>query len=464
MAGLTAWVDRAEPGRSKQPGKEGEAIRREIADDKCAGLYLVVQPGGTKSWALRFRSPTDKDKDGQRAAKKLTLGPLASGASKAAPEIGKPLTLSQARMLATAAMETVKQGIDPTATRREAKAVAKQEAVTDSSIDAAMIEFLKKYKGKKRTGIRDSTRLLTALYFGLKPDPEKSGEWKKTGRGVLGKWSGKTLASITKRDAITLLDGLVDDGHGVTANRTLTCLKTLFGYCVKNDLLATSPVAALDAVAEEHSRQRTLTNTEVVALWRAAGIDCDPRRLATVPGYPFGHLVQLLILTGARRDELRKATWSEFDLDARTWLLPASRSKNGREHLVPLSPMAVEILKKLPRFDSQLLFTTTGTTAISGLSKAKARFDKAIGADDWSPHDLRRTFYTGLQALGFSIEVAEACVNHKSGTLRGVAAVYARHGYFAEKTAAFEAWARHVDRLVNGTTGADVVPLHGARR
>ena len=133
--------------------------------------------------------------------------------------------------------------------------------------------------------------------------------------------------------------------------------------------------------------------------------------------------------------------------------------------------MVVEILRSLPRIGkSELLFTTTGDTPISGLSKAKERLDEAMRAElrksdpkhvwkDWTPHDLRRTFYSGLQALGFSIEIAEACVNHTSGTLRGVAKVYGRHKYLAEKTAAFEAWARHVDGIVNGrpAAGANVV-------
>src|SRR5258708_38803539 len=79
--------------------------------------------------------------------------------------------------------------------------------------------------------------------------------------------------------------------------------------------------------------------------------------------------------------------------------------------------------------------------------------------EPWSPHDLRRTFYRELQALGFSIEIAEACVNHTSGTLRGVAKVYGRHKYLAEKTSAFATWARHVDGLVNGTVGANVIPI-----
>ena len=149
-------------------------------------------------------------------------------------------------MLATAAMEDIRRGTDPTHIKREAKAAAKVEAMSDNTVDAAMVEFLRRYRGRKKQGLRKSTRLLTAHYFGLKPDPNSAGEWKKTGNGVLKAWSGRPLASITKHDAITLLDRLVDDDHGVTANRTLTNLKTFFDWCVQRDMRKSSPVAALD--------------------------------------------------------------------------------------------------------------------------------------------------------------------------------------------------------------------------
>ncbi|WP_441229454.1 tyrosine-type recombinase/integrase [Tardiphaga sp. 215_C5_N2_1] len=456
MAGLTGKaIEQAKPTASRYE-----------KPDSVAGLYLVVQPSGAKSWALRFRSPVERGKDGQRKAKKLTLGTLALGSSNGKPQIGQPLTLTQARMLATSALESVRQGVDPTATRRVEVAKAKETAIADNTVDAAMIEFLKRYKGKKKQGLRDSTRNLTATYFGLRADPDNKGGWKKTGSGVLKRWSGKSLASITKHDAIVLLDKLVDAGQGVTANRTLTVLKTFFAWCVQRDMLAASPVAVLNAVAEEHSRERILSDVELLALWRAAEAE----------SYPFGKLMQMLALTGCRRDEVRNAPWSEFEMESASiplpngqtwrgplWALPAPRTKNNRDHLLPLTPLTVSVLQSLPSIgENKLLFTLTGITPISGLSKAKRRLDEAMVAElkkidpgatfqSWSPHDLRRTLYSGLQRLGFSIEVAEACVNHKLG---GVAGVYGRHQYLAEKTAAFEAWSRHVDGLVNGNAGA----------
>ena len=447
MAGLTAKaIEQAKP----------KAARYE-KPDSVGGLYLVVQPTGAKSWALRFRSPVERDASGQRKAKKLTLGTVANGTSKADPKIGQPLTLTQARMLATSALESVRQGADPTHVRREEK--AKSAAPQDNTIDAAMVEFLKRYKGKKRQGIRESTRLLTATYFGLKPDPSTRGAWTKNGRGVLARWSGRPLSSISKADGIALLDELVDAGHGVTANRTLTVLKTFFAWCIKNDLATGSPVAVLDFVAPEKERERILCSAELVAAWNAA---------ETI-GYPYGRLVQLLILTGARRDEVRNAPQSEFKLDGVSvgnwsgplWELPAERAKNNNKHVVPLSASAVDILKRLHNIRGKgLLFTTNGTTPISGLSKVKRRFDAAMLAEmrkvdpdcewvPWTLHDLRRTFYSGLQSLGVSQDVAEACVNHR-GSIRGAAKHYAWYDYLPEKAAAFDAWAAHVGSLLKG--------------
>jgi integrase len=454
-----------------EQAKAGET-RLELPAGNCPGLFLVVQPSGAKSWALRFRSPVERGEDGQRKAKKLTLGTVALTPSTKAPAIGHPLTIGQARMLATAALEDVRRGIDPTHVRREEKVKARVAPAANTTIDTAMVEFLRRYKGKKKQGLRDSTRLLTATYFGLKPDPDKAGEWKKNGRGVLKHWSGRSMASITKHDAIALIDALVDEGHGVTANRTLTVLKTFFDWCVQRDLREASPVAVLDAPSEEKERERKLSAAELVAAWKTADKE----------GYPFGRLVQLLILLGQRRDEVRALPRAELEPTAtialddgqwkgHLWTIPKDRTKNGREHLVPLSQMAVQLLESLPTIKGKgLLFTTTGDTPISGLSKAKARFDEAMlvelrktdqtaELEPWTLHDLRRTFYSGLQALGFSIETAEACVNHTSGTLRGVARVYARHKYLREKQIAFEAWARHVEALVNGRTVNNVVPL-----
>jgi integrase len=242
----------------------------------------------------------------------------------------------------------------------------------------------------------------------------------------------------------------IDDGGApVSANRTLAVLKTMFKFYVRRDKLAVSPAELVDRPAPEQSRDRTLSDDELRAVWKAAD----------AAAYPFGRLVQMLLLTGARRDEVREAPWSEFDLDGATWLLPAQRSKNGKAHEVPLSGAALQILSGMPRIRGRgLLFTTTGDTPFSGLSKGKARLDTASGVTGWTLHDLRRTAATGMAELGVPPHVIEAALNHVSGdSKRGVAGIYNRARYAVEIRKALQAWADHIDALVNGAPVASNV-------
>ena len=190
-------------------------------------------------------------------------------------------------------------------------------------------------------------------------------------------------------------------------------------------------------------------------------------------GWPFGPIVRLLILTGARRDEVAQMEWREVDLDRAVWTLPASRSKNRREHTIPLSDMAIDVLRSLPRIErSGLVFTTNARTPVSGFSKAKPALDRAMAElageeasriPGWVLHDLRRTVATNLQRLGVRLEVTEAVLNHVSGSRAGIVGVYQKHDYAAEKSAALEAWARRLDAIVSGAEASNVVELAQAR-
>lgn len=152
------------------------------------------------------------------------------------------------------------------------------------------------------------------------------------------------------------------------------------------------------------------------------------------------------------------------------WSLPGERTKNGRAHDVPLSDLALSIIERSPTVtDIDLVFTTTGTTPVSGFGRAKRQIDDAIAtsranADDdgstmppWRFHDLRRTMTTGIARLGTPPHVADRVLNHVSGTIGGVAAVYNRFQYIDERRIALDAWARHVERIVRGQDDGDVV-------
>jgi integrase len=409
MAKLTALKVEKE-----RPGKE----RRELPDEKLTGLYLVIQPSGTKSWAVRYRSPIDG------RPRKHTIG------TYPAYDLGK------ARKAGAAALRAVDEGRDPATEKQDARAQARlSDDGTSDKIEDVFAKFMKK-RVKKRTGkaLRQSTLDNDQRIYDQRIQP---------------KWRGRRVQDITKRDVNALLDGIVDDAP-ILANRTLALVRRFFNWCIERDIVGVSPCVGVPAPAPESSRDRTLSDVELKALWNAAEGE----------GYPFGPMVQELILTGQRVDEVRCLPWAELDLEAKLWELPGERTKNGRPNLVALSDKVVEIFKGLPRIKGKgLVFTTTGETPVSGEARAKQRLEAATKLQEhWTLHDIRRTVASGLQRLGFPIEVVEAVLNHKSGTVRGVAAVYARHDYADEKRKALDAWARHIDTILSGKPGT-VVPI-----
>ncbi len=236
----------------------------------------------------------------------------------------------------------------------------------------------------------------------------------------------------------------------VAANRCLATVRRALAWAVSQDKLDANPAAGIEAPAEEVSRDRVLSNAEIAKLWPAFG----------QLGYPYGPVFQLLLLTGARRNEVGGMTWSEVDGD--TWNLPGERTKNARPHLVPLSTVAKDIIDAVPRMDgSHYLFTAKGHRPVSGWGPAKERIDAISGVTNWRLHDLRRTLVTAMnEQLGIEPHVVEACLNHLSGGAKaGVAGVYNRALYLPQRKVALESWARHIIGLVGGGAETNVVAL-----
>ena len=239
-----------------------------------------------------------------------------------------------------------------------------------------------------------------------------------------------------------MLDSIMADGKPYRANRALQPSRNLFAWSLDRGYVDHHPIDRLKPPGKEVTRDRILSDRELAALWRIAG----------GLGYPFGPAIELLILTAQRRGEIATMRWSDVDLDRATWTVPAAIAKNGRVHEVPLSLQALEILTAIPRFvGSDLVFTTTGTTPISGFGRLKERLDAAIGFSDWRFHDLRRTAASGMARIGVAPHVVEKVLNHQAGVISGVAAVYNRHGYEAEKREALERWCKHVSSLTSRT-------------
>jgi integrase len=243
--------------------------------------------------------------------------------------------------------------------------------------------------------------------------------------------------------------------------------RACYAWAVKRGKLPENPFSNLPVAAGATERDRVLTDDELHDVWSAAG---------ALP-YPFGPFYQLAILTLQRREEVAGMRWPELSDDFSLWTIPAERMKNSRPHDVHLPEAARAILRTLPRqAGSDLVFTTTGKTPISGYSKAKAQLDAAIVAArakaaegsrkgpaplvPWRLHDMRRTGVSRLAAMGFDSIVADKLLAHKPAKLKGVASVYQRHDFAAERRKALEAWAEHV---TGAAPGGNVVHLDRAR-
>ena len=193
-------------------------------------------------------------------------------------------------------------------------------------------------------------------------------------------------------------------------------------------------------IAKSAARDRVLDDRELVAVYRAA----------QDLGYPFGTIVQLLILTGQRRSEIAAFQRAWVDFDQQTITLPGAITKNGRQHTFPFSNTTRRVLEVCPA-SGDLLFPARGASSkpFSGWSRSKEKLDKKL--ENVTPrtlHDLRRTFSTGHAALGTPPHITERLLNHVDGTISGVAAIYNRFRYIDEMRDAATAWEKHLRRLV----------------
>jgi integrase len=380
--------------------------RIEIRDGGCTGLYLVIQPSGAKSWALRYRY--------RGAPRKLTLGTSAE------------LSLASARAKAMAALKMLGDGVDPAAEKkieRETGEAAQQKKAGDT-VELAVAEFIEKYARRKTRTWSQTERIFRV--------------------DVLPVWRGRSVHEIGKRDILNLVEAIAAD-RPVLGNRAFGHIRKLFGWLVERDVLKISPCVGVKAPSKETSRERVLTEDEIKQVWVACDrLDQDFPCL----GIP-GAAVKLLLLTGQRRGEVCGMEWSEVDLEKRLWSLPGSRTKNGRPHVVPLSRQAAEMISAFgPPGRRRHVFQIT--EGFGSYSRIKDHLDARMppGPAGWTFHDLRRTCATGLADLDVNVAVIEACLNHISGHKSGVAGIYNRSNYGPQKIAALQRWADRVDEIV----------------
>jgi integrase len=366
-------------------------------DSAYPGLALRITAKGVKSWTYFGRV--------HGKIKRATLGRY--------PD----LSLAKARRKAGETADAMRQGIDPAAAKR-----AQRAAVRDN-FEGVLTEWLKRDQAENRSHA-EVKRLIE--------------------RETLPAWRGRLMSTITRRDVLDCIDAVVDRGSPIMARRLHAHLHRLFRWSMGRGIITANPMEGMEKPGSETQRDRVLSDAELASVWRAA----------EKVGWPFGPVVRLLILTGARRQEIGGLRWEEIFGDKIE--LSGSRTKVGEAHTIPLSTVALDLIATLPRIgNSAYLFTTTGKTPVSGWTRSKELLDKAIiefndgrALSDWRLHDLRRTVATGLQRLGVGLQVTEAVLGHVGGSRAGIVGVYQRHEYAEEKKDALEAWGRFVQDML----------------
>jgi integrase len=365
-----------------------QAKRYEVHDLHCPGLSVRISVHGLKTFTVKFRYGIRQ--------KRMKLG------------VYPRISLATAREKAIDVLRQVDEGIDPTKRRRS----------SDMKVEAICREFIRLHAQPRNKSWREAERVLE--------------------REFISTFGQRDIRDIKRWDVLEILDAAVGRGATYQANRIHSNIRKLFRWCIERGIVETSPIVGLKSPTKELSRDRVLDDDEIVRLLRSCRNDV----------YPFRQFVPMLLATAQRRGELAEMRWSEIDLDDKIWVIPADRSKNGKPHVVPLSAYALEILSEVPRFlDCDFVFTTTHKSPVSGFSKMLRRLSEGSQTTDWRLHDLRRTAASGMARAGVSPHVVEKVLNHISGTISGVAAVYNRYGYDAEKREALEGWGRVLEQL-----------------
>lgn len=376
--------------RTVHAAKAKNGKRAYVWDAKVTGFGLRIEASGRKSFTAKYRF-----KGHQRM---VTLGTYPS------------MSLAAARAKAHAIIGRAHSGEDPNHT---------DLLPTKSGSFASVLET---YFDK---------HCATALRHNTRQEVERA-----LCRDFLPNWKQRDIGDITKKDVVAIMDGILGRGTPSAANHAFAYINHFFNWAVSRGIIDSSPCQGLSLPAAKVSRERVLSDHELSIIWYQAA--------KTI--YPFGAIVQLLILTGQRRGEVTAMCWPQIDFQNRIWTLPPELTKNKREHNLPLSDQALQILETAPRLSETFVFPARGskTTSFSGFSKSKRKLSDICGIENWTLHDLRRTVATGLAKANTQPHVIEKILNHSSGTISGVAAVYNRFQYLDDMRDALELWAEHV--------------------
>lgn len=403
--------------RRRRSGDEFPKLVEELAPDpgkREAHVWDPLKPGfgvraygsGQKSYVVKYQLPTG----GQR---KVVLGSVRLKAGKLDLE-----ALEENRRQAETIREDARKGIDYVAEIEKRR----EDAIQREKTEKPLKDLINSYLATKKTQVRPSTyreieHHLLKLYAPLHE---------------------RAVATIGRRDIVEIVDGLVAKGHVVQADRAKTNATTFFSWLIERDYITANPASGIRrrTPKEKLQRDRVMSLAELATIWRAVDGHSD-----------YENIIRLLLLTGARREEIGALQWDEIDFGKAHINLPKERTKNGVPHTIFLSEPALEILRSVTqRRGKRTLFGMT-SAPFGGWSKCKVRLDEKLGKEfkPWVVHDLRRSLATNASDLGLaSIVTIEMALGHWSGEKRGIVKVYNRSTHDAERRKLADDWAERV--------------------
>jgi integrase len=387
--------------------------RTDYFDETVQGLALRVTEHGHRSWCFHYRSP----RDGRRV--RLTVGTYPA------------TSLAAARGRALEARSHVEAGEDP----RLVLAGQGTAAMTVASLIAAFLS------DPERSGLRSKKAIERRLRRNVVP--------------VIGPVK---LSELRRRDVRNVTDAILRRGRKVEATRVFEDVRVAVRWAVQHEYLEANPLDGMTKPAEGTSRTRVLDDAEIHTLWHglpdalARSVQCQ-------------RIIKLCLITGQRVGEVSGMMRAEIDLAAREWRLPSTRTKNAHAHMVPLSDMAIAIIREAMADAGKSIFPCgEGSLPPVDVARAIQRANIAgrFGIAPWSAHDLRRSALTQMARLGVAPIVLGHVANHRSTTRAGVTlAVYSQYTYDKEKRAALELWADRLSAIVSANASADILLLKG---
>jgi integrase len=371
-------------------------------DENVSGLALRVAAGGVKTWTLHF-GPAKK-------RTRISLGRYPS------------ISLANARAKALETKSAVAEGRDPRS--------GSTDAMTVSDLVASYVE-------KHVASLRSADEIKRRLYRNIVP--------------IIG---NVKISELHRRDATRVVDKVAKRNAPTEAMRSFEDIRAMLRWAVSRGDLDHSPIEGMRKPPGPKPRERVLSDDEIQTLWNglpealARSLDCQ-------------RIIKLCLVTGQRVGEVAGMTKAELDLKRALWNIPGARTKNGHPQIVPLSPLAVELIGKV---EGEWVFpNASGSLPGAAVARTISRGQERFGIAQWSAHDLRRTALTGMAKLGVAPIVLGHIANHRTTTKAGMTlSVYVHHAYEKEKREALELWADRLQGIIAG--GSEVVPMQRGKR